>query len=253
MAGEQAVASALQAAGETSTAGVLPGPILLLGAPGVGKGTQAQRLLARLGVPQISTGDILRENVRIGTEEGRAAEELMSRGELVPDALINRVVARRLTKDDTARGYVLDGYPRTLEQAAFLDTTLKESTRPPLLPVVAISITVSYEELLHRITGRRSCPVCNTIYNIYTNPPVRPGVCDLEGARLEQRADDAEEVFVERMKTFAAQTTPVIEHYRAQGRFAAIDGAQTVERVSDDIVAQLIRLRTGGEPAGLAG
>ena len=235
-----------------AVAGIVPGPVLLLGAPGVGKGTQAQRLLAIFGIPQISTGDILRENVRSQTEDGKVAEELMSRGELVPDALINRVVARRLAEDDTDRGYVLDGYPRTLEQAAFLDKSLLESTRPPLLPVIAISIEVAYDELLHRITGRRSCPVCNTIYNIYSNPPLRPGVCNLEGAKLERRADDADDVFEGRMRTFAAQTTPVIEHYRRQGRFAEIDGAQRVERVSDDIVAQLRRLRAGNDPKGAA-
>ena len=224
---------------------LVPGPILLFGAPGVGKGTQAQRLLSLYGVPQISTGDILRENVRLQTAEGKAARELMARGELVPDGLVNQMVAQRLQLDDTVRGYVLDGYPRTLEQAAFLDRTLEQSTRLPTLPVVAISIRVSYEELEHRITGRRSCPVCNTVYNIYSNPPAHPGICNLEGATLEQRPDDREDVFVERMKTFEALTAPVIEHYRALARFAEVNGFQSVESVTDDIMSALAQLRAG--------
>ena len=167
----------------------------------------------------------------------------MARGELVSDTLVNQMVARRLAVNDTIRGYVLDGYPRTLEQAAFLDDSLAHSTRVPALPVIAISIRVAYEELQHRITGRRSCPVCNTVYNIYSNPPVKAGLCDLEGATLEQRPDDREDVFAERMKTFDALTSPVIEHYRRSGRFAEVDGAQSVERVGEEIQMHLIKLR----------
>ena len=229
----------------------IAGPILLLGAPGVGKGTQAQQLLSLYAIPQISTGDILRENVRLGTAEGRAAEDLMRRGELVPDALVNPMVARRLAQNDTLRGYVLDGYPRTLEQAGFLDDLLAGGTASPAaLPVVAISIRVNDEELLRRITGRRSCPVCKTIYNIYSNPPQQPGLCDVEGAALEQRPDDREDVFHERMRAFTAQTAPVIEHYRGQGRFAEVDGVEHVEHLNNSIRTELWRLRG---PAGSAG
>lgn len=227
-----------------------PGPILLLGAPGVGKGTQAQQLLARYAIPQISTGDILRENVRLVTDDGKAAGDLMRRGELVPNALVNRMVAARLSQDDTLRGYVLDGYPRTLEQAAFLDDLLAGSMRAPGLPVVAISIRVEDEELLRRITGRRSCPVCKTIYNVYSNPPQRSGLCDHEGATLEQRPDDREDVFRERMRAFQELTAPVIAHYRSCGRFVEVDGAQSVERVTTTIVTELWRLRGADvEPA----
>ena len=218
-----------------------PGPVLLLGAPGVGKGTQAQRLLSLYAFPQLSTGDILRENVRLATAEGRAAGDLMRAGELVPDALVNAMVSRRLQLPDTGRGYVLDGYPRTLEQADFLDGLLAHGEQQ--VPVVAISIRVDEEELLHRITGRRSCPVCKTIYNIYSNPPRQAGQCDLEGAALEQRPDDREEVFRERMRAFAALTAPVIEHYRGHGRFAEIDGAAPVEKVTEAIVTALWTLR----------
>lgn len=219
----------------------LPGPILLFGAPGVGKGTQAQILMADFGIPQISTGDLLRDHRARHTKLGMLAEDLMSQGQLVPDDLVNEMVADRLTRPDAQRGYMLDGFPRTLPQAAWLDRHLVEAHSA--LPVVAISITVAYDVLLHRITGRRTCPVCRSIYNVFSNPPKVAGACDNEGAVLVQRSDDSEEVFVERMKTFDAQTAPVVEHYRAKGRFEEVDGDQAVELVTDTIIAALKRLR----------
>ena len=219
----------------------LPGPILLFGAPGVGKGTQAQILMADFGIPQISTGDLLRDHRARHTKLGMLAEDLMSQGQLVPDDLVNEMVADRLTRPDAQRGYMLDGFPRTLPQAAWLDRHLVEAHSA--LPVVAISITVAYDVLLHRITGRRNCPVCRSIYNVFSNPPKVAGACDNEGAVLVQRSDDSEEVFVERMKTFDAQTAPVVEHYRAKGRFEEVDGDQAVELVTDTIIAALKRLR----------
>src|ERR1019366_7731297 len=147
----------------------LPGPILLLGAPGVGKGTQAKELVKLWGIPQISTGDLLRANVTQGTELGKIAKEIMGRGELVPDSLVNEMVAVRLQQPDTAAGYILDGFPRTLPQAGWLDGRL--ATQPQCLPVVAVSIQVDYNRLLRRITGRRNCPVCQTIYNVFGNAP----------------------------------------------------------------------------------
>ena len=219
----------------------LPGPILLFGAPGVGKGTQAQILMADFGIPQISTGDLLRDHRARHTKLGMLAEDLMSQGQLVPDDLVNEMVADRLTRPDAQRGYMLDGFPRTLPQAAWLDRHLVEAHSA--LPVVAISITVAYDVLLHRITGRRTCPVCRSIFNVFSNPPKVAGACDNEGAVLVQRSDDSEEVFVERMKTFDAQTAPVVEHYRAKGRFEEVDGDQAVEQVTDTIIAALKRLR----------
>ncbi len=219
----------------------LPGPILLFGAPGVGKGTQAQILMADFGIPQISTGDLLRDHRARHTKLGMLAEDLMSQGQLVPDDLVNEMVADRLTRPDAQRGYMLDGFPRTLPQAAWLDRHLVEAHSA--LPVVAISITVAYDVLLHRITGRRTCPVCRSIFNVFSNPPKVAGACDNEGAVLVQRSDDSEEVFVERMKTFDAQTAPVVEHYRAKGRFEEVDGDQAVELVTDTIIAALKRLR----------
>lgn len=221
---------------------ILPGPILLLGAPGVGKGTQAKELVKLWGIPQISTGDLLRANVAQGTELGKIAREIMSRGDLVPDSLVNEMVAVRLEQPDTKRGYILDGYPRTLNQAAWLDGRL--ASQPQCLPVVAVSIQVDYNQLLRRITGRRICPVCQTIYNIYVKPPRVEGLCDVEGAALVQRADDTEEVFAERMRAYAALTAPVVEHYRATGRFAEVDGDRPIDVVAAGIIAAVERLRT---------
>jgi adenylate kinase len=225
----------------------LPGPVLLLGAPGVGKGTQAQLLVSRYGIPQISTGDLLRANIARGTELGLKAKEIISSGRLVDDGLVNGMVFNRLQEPDTTRGYILDGYPRTLDQARFLDRTLTELNLPPQLPVVAINIVVAYDELLRRITGRRICPVCKSIYNIYTNAPKADSVCDVEGALLIQRPDDTEAVFLERMKTFDQQTAPVIHHYRALGRFEEVDGDQPVDSVLAAIESTLLKLREPGK------
>jgi len=157
-------ASAVES-GRTTESKTVPGPILLLGAPGVGKGTQAKELVKLWAIPQISTGDLLRGNVTQGTQLGRVAKEIMQRGELVPDSLVNEMVAVRLKEPDTVNGYILDGFPRTLPQAGWLDGRLALETAS--LPVVAVSIKVDYNQLLRRITGRRNCPVCQTIYNVY--------------------------------------------------------------------------------------
>jgi adenylate kinase len=220
-----------------------PGPILLLGAPGVGKGTQAKELVKIWAVPQISTGDLLRGNVAKGTQLGQMAKEIMGRGELVPDSLVNEMVAVRLEEPDTARGYILDGFPRTLGQAGWLDGRL--AAQVSSLPVVAVSIKVNYNQLLRRITGRRNCPTCQAIYNVYLNPPKKDGFCDVEGAALAQRADDTEKVFEERMRAYEALTAPVIEHYRAQGRFAEVDGEGAIVAIAAGIVAAVERLRKG--------
>jgi adenylate kinase len=226
----------------------LPGPVLLLGAPGVGKGTQAKRLMQEFGIPQISTGDILRaiksDPIKSQTEQGSMAKGLMDQGLLVPDELVNALVADRLTEPDTERGYILDGFPRTLQQAEWLDAKLADST----LPVVAINIVVPQRVLLERITGRLTCPVCGTIYNIYSNPPKNDRVCDFDGAALEQRADDTEAVFHERMNAFEAKTAAVIEYYRNHGeRFAEVDGNRVVDEVTKGIRSALLGLRHHSE------
>ena len=254
-AGSRAVADA----SHQSEPSFVPGPILLLGAPGVGKGTQAQILMERWGIPQVSTGDLIRENIRQGTAVGLRFKEMVASGTLVPDEIVNEMVADRVAMADCERGYVLDGFPRTVGQADWLDRHLeaervvdgKQLARRDFgygasLDIIAVSIEVRYDELLRRITGRRTGPVSKRIYNIYTNPPVSPGVCDVDGEPLVQRPDDTEEVFAERMRAFWELTAPVIEHYRGLGRFEVVDGEQTVETVTGSIVAALERLRREG-------
>jgi adenylate kinase len=219
----------------------VPGPILLLGAPGSGKGTQAKELMKLWNIPQISTGDLLRGNVAKATPLGKIAKAIMERGDLVPDSLVEEMVDLRLQEPDTDRGYILDGFPRTLPQSHWLDGRLV--ARPKSLPVVAVSIHVDYNQLLRRITGRRNCPVCQRIYNIYLNPPQKDGVCDVEGAALAQRSDDTEPVFAERMHTYVSQTAPVVEHYREAGRFVEVDGDKPIASIASAIVAAVERLR----------
>ena len=217
----------------------LPGPVLLLGAPGVGKGTQAQRLMAEFGIPQISTGDLLREHRKNHTPLGMLADTFMVKGKYVPDDLVNQMVAVRFEEPDTEHGYILDGFPRTLNQAEWLDTKLVAY----LLPVVAICITVPEDVLLKRITGRRMSR-SGVIYNIYSNPPKVEGICDEDGTPLEQREDDTEEVFHERMKAFRGKTEAVIEYYRSHGnRFAEVNGDRPVDEVTQGIRAALLQLR----------
>jgi adenylate kinase len=160
----------------------------------------------------------------------------------VHDSLVNEMVAARLREPDTANGYILDGFPRTLGQATWLDGRL--AAEGQTLPVIAVSIHVDYNQLLRRITGRRNCPVCATIYNVYMNPSKRDGFCDVEGAALVQRADDTEAVFKERMRAYSGLTAPVIEHYRTQGRFAEVDGDRPISEIAAGIVAAVERLRS---------
>ena len=223
-----------------NTSEFTPGPVLLLGAPGVGKGTQAKRLVDEFRIPQISTGDLLREHRKNHTALGILAEDIMAKGLLVPDEIVNKMVATRLLEHDAEHGYILDGFPRTLNQAEWLDQQLVDSQ----LPVVAVNIAVPERVLLERITGRLICPVCGTIYNIYSEPPRQPSICDREGAALTQRADDTEPVFRERMRAFQSKTAAVIEYYRSHGgRFAEVDGNLPVDEVTDCIRATLLQLR----------
>jgi adenylate kinase len=219
----------------------LPGPVLLLGAPGVGKGTQAQLLVSRFAIPQISTGDLLRQHRRNRTELGMIADDLMKQGQLVPDELVNKMVAVRLCEPDVAAGYILDGFPRTLAQAQWLDTHSPDCGNLP--PTVAIEIKVDEAQLLRRITGRRTCPACNHIYNIYFNPPKQDELCDNDGTKLVQRADDTEEAFHKRMRVYRDQTMPVIPHYRDTGRFRSVEGDGSVEQVAAALLEALREVR----------
>ncbi|HET9086377.1 MAG TPA: nucleoside monophosphate kinase [Acidobacteriaceae bacterium] len=222
-----------------------PGPILLLGAPGAGKGTQAQALMTQWCIPQISTGDLLRslrqDPARSFSPLAQQIREVMDAGRLVPDELVQAMVLERLSFPDTARGYVLDGFPRTLAQATWLDETLAESEQT--LPVVAVSIRVSYNDVLRRVTGRRTCPVCGRIYNTFFNPPLSDLTCDADGTALVHRADDTVEVFSERMRTYRELTAPVVAHYRAQERFAEVDGDLPVAEVTRAISDAILELR----------
>ena len=210
------------------------GSIVLLGPPGAGKGTQAKLIAKHYGIPHISTGDILRSNVARGTELGRKAKAVMERGELVSDDLVNGMVADRIKQPDCDRGFVLDGFPRTVAQAEWLDSELAGkagNTRP----TVVVDVDVSYNQLLQRLTGRRTCPVDGKIYNIYLQPPKEEGVCDVCGTQLFQRVDDTEEVISERLKSYERQTLPLEDFYRKQGRLRRINGEQPVEQVLADM------------------
>jgi adenylate kinase len=216
------------------------GPIILLGAPGAGKGTQAKLVVERYGVPQISTGDLLRDHRDRGTELGKAARAIMDRGELVPDDLVNNMVAERLARPDTARGFILDGYPRTVAQAQWLGRSMAgkvfENQGDRTLPPVVINIAVGYNQLLRRLTGRRSCPTCGRIYNVYFQPPRVADLCDVDGAKLVTRRDDCEEVISERLKAYERETLPLADFYRAQGQLVEINGDQDSDAVSRDVL-----------------
>ena len=225
--------------------GVVPGPILLLGAPGAGKGTQAKILMADWSIPQISTGDLLREMrkdpVKSATPLGKQIRQVMDAGQLVSNDLVQAMVLERLKLPDTARGYVLDGFPRTLPQALWLDEELSQQSGT--LPVIAVNVQVSYTNLLRRLTGRRICPACGRIYNIYSHPPQNDTVCDVDGTGLVQRPDDSESVACERLRMHEALTAPVVAHYRALGRFAEVDGELPVGEVTRDVMDAIVRLR----------
>jgi adenylate kinase len=216
------------------------GPIVLLGPPGAGKGTQSKRITQHYRIPQVSTGDLLREHVKQGTPLGIKVGDLIAKGELVPDHLVCDIVAWRLREPDAQRGFILDGFPRTATQAVWLDSFLKfeffeNGIWPAWLPIV-LAIKVDYNKLLLRITGRRTCPVDGTIYNIYSNPPLVDEICDKDGAKLVTRDDDREEVIRERLETYERQTKPVADHYTQLDRVVEIDGDLPLDEVTASIV-----------------
>jgi adenylate kinase len=212
---------------------VTVGPVILLGAPGAGKGTQAKLIAQRYGIPQISTGDLLRDNIARATELGKKADPIMKSGALVPDDLVLAMVEDRLGRPDCDRGFTLDGFPRTVKQAEWLDhyLTSRKFAGRALAPVV-VNVEVSYNQLWQRLTGRRSCPVDGAIYNIYFQPPQKEGVCDSCGTPLVQRKDDKEEVISKRLKEYESQTLPLVDYYRRQGRLHRLNGELPVEKVT---------------------
>jgi adenylate kinase len=215
------------------------GPVVLLGPPGAGKGTQAKRIMERYQIPQVSTGDLLRYNVDQGTELGKAAKAVMARGELVSDDLVCEMVRLRLQQPDCKRGYILDGFPRTAAQAKWLDALLEnklfENSRPTCTWPIVIRLQVDYNQLLLRITGRRSCPTCGRIYNVHFQPPRFDEVCDVDGQKLVTRNDDRLEVIQPRLAAYQEQTTPVADYYQRTGRLISIDGDRPVDGVTEQI------------------
>ena len=207
--------------------------LILLGPPGAGKGTQAKGLSARLGVPHISTGDMLREAVREGTPLGLAAKAVMDRGELVSDELLTGLVKERLAKADCDGGFLLDGYPRNLAQAAKLDGILaglgREAAR-------ALQIAVADEAIVARLGSRRSCPACGAVYNLQTQPPAREGLCDACGKALALRDDDRPEVVRERLRVYHEKTAPLSALYAGRGALETVDGNRAPEEVLSDLV-----------------
>jgi adenylate kinase len=219
-------------------AAAVVGPIILMGAPGVGKGTQAKLIAERYAVPQISTGDILRDNVARGTELGRKADPIMKSGGLVPDELMLAMVADRLKQPDAKRGFILDGFPRTVGQAEWLDEFLRSASFDGRrIAAVVVYIRVSYNQLLQRLTGRRTCPVDGRIYNIYSQPPKDDELCDSCGSRLVQRKDDKEDVISERLKSYERQTLPLVDYYSRKGTLHELNGEAPVEQVTAETLA----------------
>jgi len=215
------------------------GPVVLLGPPGAGKGTQAKRIAEHYGIPQISTGDILRAHVQRGTELGVQAKEIIARGELVPDDLVCEMVACRLRDVDCERGFILDGFPRTARQAGWLDAFFEseifdKSHGEGCLPIV-VRIDVDYNQLVKRLTGRRTCLANGHIYNVHFQPPRVADVCDVDGSPLVIRSDDREEVIRERLKAYDLQTRPVAEYYEHKGRLVAVNGDLPVGEVTGQL------------------
>ena len=207
--------------------------LIMLGPPGSGKGTQAKRLTERFGIPQISTGDILREAVKEGTPLGKEAKRYMDEGKLVPDEVVVGIVRERLKEPDCEKGFILDGFPRTVAQAEALDRILEEMGRK--IDHV-IDIEVSEDELLKRLTGRRTCKRCGAMYHIIFNPPKRDGICDQCGGELYQRDDDEEETIKARLKVYREQTAPLIDYYEKRGLLRRIEGSGKIEEIEERIL-----------------
>jgi adenylate kinase len=202
--------------------------IVLIGAPGAGKGTQARLLEERKGIPQISTGDMFREMKTLDTPLAREVQEIMASGKLISDDVTYKIVAERTSRDDCRNGYILDGYPRTSVQAEQLEELANEQGHE----IVAIEVDVPRDELMKRLTGRRSCPVCGEIYNIYSKPPKSDNVCDLHpDTQLTHRADDNEESVSTRLATYDEQTKPLIEYYDRTGRVTKVSGIGSLEEI----------------------
>ena len=200
--------------------------LVLLGAPGAGKGTQAKKLIEKYQIPQISTGDILRKAVADGTPLGKEAKSYMDKGELVPDSVVIGLVKERISRNDCSGGYILDGFPRNTAQAETLDNVLSEMNAPL---DIALSVDVDKNDLMKRLTGRRTCKSCNQMYNIYFSPARKEGICDKCGGELYQRDDDREETIKKRLDVYDSQTAPLIDYYAEKGILKSVKGVGSIE------------------------
>jgi len=210
--------------------------LILLGPPGAGKGTQAEKIAKEFNIPHISTGDIFRANIKNETELGLKAKQYIDNGELVPDSVVVAIVEDRIKQDDTKNGFLLDGFPRTENQALALDDALKEMD---ISLDAVININVDSQILVSRITGRRICKDCGATFHVEFNPPAEEGVCDLCGGELYQRSDDNEDTVQNRIDVYNKQTAPLIEYYLKQDLIKSIDGEQAIDKVFTDIVKKL--------------
>jgi adenylate kinase len=206
--------------------------VILLGPPGAGKGTQAQRIAQRYHLPHLSTGDMFRDNIERDTELGRKAKPLMERGELVPDEIVLGMVEDRIDLPDCAKGFVFDGFPRTLRQADDLERICK---RHNLGCTIVLHMVVNPDLLMRRLTGRRICQAGGHIYNIYERPPKREGICDLDGSELIHRPDDSEGVIGERLAAYDRQTQPLVEYYTLRGLLSPVDAMADADTVTECI------------------
>ncbi|MFP4606525.1 MAG: adenylate kinase [Thiohalospira sp.] len=202
--------------------------IVLLGAPGSGKGTQAKMLMDHYGIPQVSTGDLLRAAVSAGTPLGQKAKAAMDAGELVSDDIVLGMIQERLREDDAANGFILDGFPRNPAQAEALDPMLEQMGQPL---DAAVQIDVDMDLLMKRILGRRTCASCGAVFNVYTHPPREEGVCDYCGGELTQRGDDNEETVRNRLEVYEQETAPLVDYYRGQGLLHTVNGVGEVDEI----------------------
>ena len=208
--------------------------VILLGHPGAGKGTQARAIMHRLDIPQISTGDMLREAIAKKTSFGREAKAKMDAGELVSDEIVNGIVAERISRDDCDRGFILDGYPRTVQQADTFCKLMGDGDRLSVIEIAAQS-----DGLTNRLTGRWICPGCGEIYNTYSRAPKKEGVCDVCGWSLFHRSDDREDLVRERFRTYKEETYPLVQYYQQLGAYHRVDGMRPIEHVTNDILSIL--------------
>jgi adenylate kinase len=203
--------------------------VILLGPPGAGKGTQAQRIAQRYRLPHLSTGDMFRDNIQRGTELGKKAKPLMEHGELVPDEIVLGMVESRIDQPDCAHGFVFDGFPRTLWQADQLERICQHNK---LGLTIVLHMVVDHDALMRRLTGRRICKAGGHIYNVYERPPKREGVCDVDGSELIHRHDDTEGVIGERLAAYDTQTQPLVEYYTVRKLLSAVDGMADADSVT---------------------